>query len=172
HLKRFKAELVPFKNGPYSDIYITLLKALYYGNNTYNILLIADQNIVYKVFKQRCHSSNQLRNHKYILLCNNSRNIRLPSGFTFQDFLPSRPRSNSIPKRRAMAIDLVSHPAPCGKPNLAGTALRTGALSIFKAMAGKDITALRIRWQRASWHFGVFKIRGSSRHGVRKAKKP
>lgn len=134
---------------------------------------------------------------------------------------------------------MASHPAPCGKPSLAGTALRADALlgpsygsmlmpilfwsfmvwntiykvsalptlelsirlcrlpklffvvlnyfdafgrwktwwrslwrSIFRAMAGKDMTALRIRWQRASWHFGVFRIRGSSRHGVRKARKP
>ncbi|TLS20732.1 uncharacterized protein PpBr36_10919, partial [Pyricularia pennisetigena] len=128
HLKRFKAELVPLESGPYSDIYITLSKALHHGSNTYSILLTADQDIVYEALRQRCHSSSQLRSQKYVLLCDNSRDIRLPSGLTLQDFLPSRPRSNSTPKRRAVAIDLASHPAPCGKPSLAGTALRAGAL--------------------------------------------
>lgn len=105
HLKRFKAELVPLESGPYSDIYITLSKALHHGSNTYSILLTADQDIVYEALRQRCHSSSQLRSHKYVLLCDNSRDIRLPSGLTLQDFLPSRPRSNSTPKRRAVAID-------------------------------------------------------------------
>lgn len=104
HLKRFKAELVPLESGPYSDIYITLSKALHHGSNTYSILSTADQDIVYEALRQRCHSS-QLRSHKYVLLCNNSRGIRLPPGLTLQDFLPSRPRSNSTPKRRAVAID-------------------------------------------------------------------
>ncbi|ELQ41563.1 hypothetical protein OOU_Y34scaffold00268g5 [Pyricularia oryzae Y34] len=128
HLKRFKAELVPLESGPYSDIYITLSKALHHGSNTYSILSTADQDIVHEALRQRCHSSSQLRSHKYVLLCNNSRGIRLPPGLTLQDFLPSRPRSNSTPKRRAVAIDLASHPAPCGKPSLAGTALRADAL--------------------------------------------
>ncbi|KAI7910143.1 hypothetical protein M9X92_011273 [Pyricularia oryzae] len=93
-LKSFKVEFVTLQSGPYSDINVSLQKALQHGSNTYSTLSTADQDIIYDALKQRCHSSSQLRRHRFVLL-----------GIMLQDILPSRPRSNCAPKRRAVAID-------------------------------------------------------------------
>ncbi|TLD03136.1 uncharacterized protein PgNI_12548 [Pyricularia grisea] len=102
--KSFKVEFVPLQSGSCSDINVSLQKALQHGSNTYSTLSTADQDIIYDALKQRCHSS-QLRRHRFVILGDNYQGIRLPAGIMLQDFLPSRPRSNSAPKRRAVAID-------------------------------------------------------------------
>ncbi|TLD14542.1 hypothetical protein PspLS_11108 [Pyricularia sp. CBS 133598] len=100
-LKSFKIEFVPLQSGPYSDINVPFQKALQHGSNTYSTLSTADQDIIFDALKQRCHSSSQLRRHRFVLLGDNYQGIRLPAGIMLQDFLPSRPRSDSAPKRRA-----------------------------------------------------------------------
>ncbi|QBZ66695.1 hypothetical protein PoMZ_13679 [Pyricularia oryzae] len=104
-LKSFKIEFVPLQSGPYSDINVPFQKALQHGSNTYSTLSTADQDIIFDALKQKCHSSSQLRRHRFVLLGDNYQGIRLPAGIMLQDFLPSRPRSDSAPKRRAVAID-------------------------------------------------------------------
>ncbi|TLS20360.1 uncharacterized protein PpBr36_11361 [Pyricularia pennisetigena] len=104
-LKSFKVEFVPLQSGPYSDINVSSPKTLHHGSNTYSTLSTADQDIIYEALKQRCHSSCQLRRHRFVLLGDNYQGIRLPAGIILQDFLPSWPRSDSAPKRRVVAID-------------------------------------------------------------------
>lgn len=103
-LKSVKVEFVPLQSGPCSDINVSSQNALLHGSNTYSTLSTADQDIIYDALKQRCHSS-QLRRHRFVILGDNYQGIRLPAGIMLQDFLPSRPRSNSAPKRRTVAID-------------------------------------------------------------------
>lgn len=70
-LKSFKVEFVTLQSGPYSDINVSLQKALQHGSNTYSTLSTADQDIIYDALKQRCHSSSQLRRHRFVLLGDN-----------------------------------------------------------------------------------------------------